>query len=491
MDFLISYTIAEDLILPAAMDMVREVLDQSAADKLKTIPLLNDTISRRIEEMSDNIKQQTIARIKASGHFALKMDEFTDITNKAVLLVYVRHVWDRDLQELFLCTRELTTSTTAEDIFSSMDLYLSSVGLRWDMCICITTDGAASMTGKNLGIVRRILEKALNATWNHCFLHRENPGSKGYGTSASWNIKNVIQAVNYIKRSAKNTRCFQKLCQDLGSELVQVLYHAEVCWLSREKVLSHFYELRAEIAAFLAQNNSPLADLFSNSVWLAQVAYLADVFEQLNTLNVSVQGRGHNIFEQYDKFNVFKKKISLWASHVSKNQLDMYPNGCHEGQQLDAAGKHVMKKMITTHLNKLLERFNDYFPKKQRDDDWIRDPFEINMESAMLPSNEESQLVEPSCDCTLKKKFMEVSLFQFWCSTLMGEYPCLATRAVKILLPFSTTNLFECGFSALVQLKTKHRNRLDIEYDLAVALSTVTPEFETLVRSKKHAQFSH
>jgi len=144
-----------------------------------------------------------------------------------------------------------------------------------------------------------------------------------------------------------------------------------------------------------------------------------------------------------------------------------------------------------THLNKLLERFNNYFPEKQRDDHWIRDPFGINIESVTLPSNEESQLVERSCDRTLKKKFTEVSLSQFWCSNVMSEYTSLATRAVKILLPFSTTNLCECGLSALVQLKTKHRNRLDIEHDLRVALSTITPDFETLVRSKKHHQFSH
>lgn len=45
------HTIAKELILPAAMDMVREVLDQLAVDKLKTIPLSNDTIARRIEDM--------------------------------------------------------------------------------------------------------------------------------------------------------------------------------------------------------------------------------------------------------------------------------------------------------------------------------------------------------------------------------------------------------------------------------------------------------
>ena len=49
------HTIAEEILLPAAIDMVRQVIDQPAAGKLKTIPLSNDTIGRRIEEMSGDI----------------------------------------------------------------------------------------------------------------------------------------------------------------------------------------------------------------------------------------------------------------------------------------------------------------------------------------------------------------------------------------------------------------------------------------------------
>ena len=352
-----------------------------------------------------------------------------------------------------------------------------------DMCIGITTDGVDSMTGTNLGVMKRMTDRALNATCKHCFLHREALAAKDMVPVLHETLKDVVEVVNYIKQSAKNTQCFQKLCHDLGSEHVQVLYHAEVRWLWRGKVLSCFYELQCEIAGYLAQNNSPLADLFSNSVWLAHIVYLADVFEKLKILNVSMQGRGHTIFEQYDKIDALKKRFSVWACHVSKNQRVLFPNARNEGQQLDRVGKNLMSKTITSHLNKLLERFNDYFPEKQRDNDWIRDPFGINMESITLPGNEDSELVELSYDRMLRQKFTEVSLSHFWCSTVVDEYPSLATQAV-ILLPFSTTYLCECGFSALVQLKTKHRSRWDNEHDLRVALSTITPDFETLVRTR-------
>lgn len=47
------------------------------------------------------------------------------------------------------------------------------MGLSWEYCGGITTDGTASMTGKHSGVVKQILERGSNATWKHCVLYRE------------------------------------------------------------------------------------------------------------------------------------------------------------------------------------------------------------------------------------------------------------------------------------------------------------------------------
>ena len=42
-------TIAEELVLPAALDLVSTIIGESTAQKLKAVPLSNNTISRTIK----------------------------------------------------------------------------------------------------------------------------------------------------------------------------------------------------------------------------------------------------------------------------------------------------------------------------------------------------------------------------------------------------------------------------------------------------------
>jgi hypothetical protein len=54
------HTIGESLLLPAAKDMDSSVLGEKVAKQLESIPLSNDTVSRRISDMASNVKEQSI-----------------------------------------------------------------------------------------------------------------------------------------------------------------------------------------------------------------------------------------------------------------------------------------------------------------------------------------------------------------------------------------------------------------------------------------------
>ena len=82
------HTIAESLILPGAKILVKRVFGEQAIAKLNAVSLSDNTIKRRIEEMSDDIANQIPAEIKESKFgFAIQLDESTHITNYCQLLV--------------------------------------------------------------------------------------------------------------------------------------------------------------------------------------------------------------------------------------------------------------------------------------------------------------------------------------------------------------------------------------------------------------------
>ena len=74
------HTIAESLILPGAKILVKRVFGEQAIAKLNAVSLSDNTIKRRIEEISDDIADQILAEIKESKFgFAIQLDESADI----------------------------------------------------------------------------------------------------------------------------------------------------------------------------------------------------------------------------------------------------------------------------------------------------------------------------------------------------------------------------------------------------------------------------
>ncbi|XP_061598835.1 uncharacterized protein LOC133461871 isoform X3 [Cololabis saira] len=485
-----AFTIAKELVLPSAVDMCHEMIGEAAAKRLLTIPLSNDTVSHRIVDMASDIQQQLIERVKSSPFFSLQLDESTDVTNATLLLVFVRYCWDNSLHEDILFCRELPTQTTAQECFRCMDNYFSENGMDWQNCVGVCSDGAASMTGKHHGVIRQILDRAPEAKWTHCFLRRESLAAKKM--SEFHEVIDVsVKTINLIKNNAVNSRSFAELCKDMEADHIQLLNHSEVRWLSRGLLLNRLFELRNEVFSFLTEKKYTLAHHFANTKFTAKLAYLCDIFSLLNQLNISLQGRTSNIFVVANKVKAFKRKLALWTKRTQEKRMDMFPLLSDILEEFP----HVnISDSVSQHLSQLAEKFDDYFPEDPREGHmWILDPFSVDptANDVALPSHLESQLLEVSTDSTLKLQWGKLDLGSFWIA-VSKEYPCLALRAVKQLLPFTTTYLCESGFSIVATTKTKARNRLraTLEATLRVSLSPIPPRLD-LILSQKQAQVSH
>ncbi|KFM62709.1 SCAN domain-containing protein 3, partial [Stegodyphus mimosarum] len=88
------HNIGEKLLLP----VIKEVLTMTSADPaniLSMIPLRNDTISRRINEMANDVENQLTADLQ-TREFTIQLDESSVRDSDAILMAYVSNIIVQD-----------------------------------------------------------------------------------------------------------------------------------------------------------------------------------------------------------------------------------------------------------------------------------------------------------------------------------------------------------------------------------------------------------
>ena len=286
-----SHVLAESVILPACKRMVKIMLGDKAEQEISKIPLSNNTIQRRILDLSDNIEESVISKFQNSL-FALQIDESTDISNHAQLIAFIRVIDEDAIINQFLCCKQLPTTTKGQDIFDEITICLEKYGLSWDLCVGICTDGAPSMVGSVKGFASLVEKQNPTIVRTHCFLHREVLVSKITQNELKEVLNQVIEMVNFIKTRPLKCRIFELLCKDMDSHYVRLLLHTEVRWLSKGKVPSRVIELQEELSIFFSNEKlGRFCKKLKNELWMSKIEYLSEIFGHLNSLNSNMQGR--------------------------------------------------------------------------------------------------------------------------------------------------------------------------------------------------------
>ncbi|XP_045332604.1 zinc finger MYM-type protein 6 isoform X6 [Leopardus geoffroyi] len=480
------FSIAEELIKPYLVEMCSEVLGSSAGDKMKTIPLSNNTIGHRIDELSADIEDQLIQKVRKSKWFALQVDESSEISNITLLLCYIRFIdYDcSDIKEELLCCIEMPSQITGFEIFELINKYIDSKSLNWKHCVGLCTDGAASMTGRCSGLRAKIQEIATNTVaFTHCFIHREHLAAEKLSPCLHKILLQSAQILSFIKSNASNSRMLTILCEEMGPEHVNLPLHAEVRWISRGRILTRLFELRHEIEIFLNQKHSDLAKYFLDEEWVAKLAYLSDIFSLINELNLSLRGTMTTLFNLYNKMDILKEKLKMWLKRTQENDYDMFPSFSEFVNSSDLNMRGIAS-IIFEHLEGLCQMFNDCYPPEEdlrSGNLWIINPF-MNPKDSNLMDFEEEKLVQLSSDLELQSVFKSMSVTQFWINA-KTNYPELHEKAMKFLLPFSTVYLCDATFSALTE--SRQRNLLVSGPALRLAVTSLIPRIEKLVKEKE------
>ena len=314
----------------------------------------------------------------------------------------------------------------------------------------------------------------------HCCIHREALMIKLLTQELSETMSDCIEIVNLIKAKALNSRIFSILCNGMESEHQSLLFYTSVRWLSEGKVLARLFELQSEVKQFLLkQNKHELYKHLEDDHWIAKFAYMADVFEHMNELNIKVQGISENILTCSDKSHGFKQKL-LWQNALRLGFLEMFPRSYKNQKNVE---KGFVLNLAKEHLTLIQQKYYKYFFANNSEQyDCIRNPFSANakMSTKELPLRIRENFFEVRNDRTRKLKFSEVQLDMFWIS-IQEEYKRISKAAIEILLQFCTIYICEQSFLFFLLIKNDKRSCIkNVDDELRVALLSIQPNIERL-----------
>ncbi|KAK5868072.1 hypothetical protein PBY51_012517 [Eleginops maclovinus] len=425
--------------------------------------------------MAEDVRGQIAQRASHFSAFSIACDESTDVSDSAQLLVFLRGVnEDFEVCQELAGLETLKGTTKGVDIFMAVERVLDKNGLKWETLSGITTDGAPAMVGKRAGLTALVSDKVSEFGGSilkyHCILHQEYLCAKNMG------LKNVMQdvvaTVNNIRSKALSHRQFKALLDEMDAQYGDVLYHQEVRWLSRGKVLRRFFELRKEIRVFQATKTNNI-QVPTDSHWLADLAFLVDITELLNILNLQLQGRDQIITQ----------------IHLSTGNLAHFPSLREVGLMEEDTPKYL------DILNNLEVEFDHRFEDFRGNTtafELFAQRFSVNVDA--VSEELQMELLELQSDSDLHSRFRELSLQDFYRSIPAHRYGKIRKHAQVMLSLFGSTYFCEQAFSLMNLNKSKLRNALSDSHlhdILTLSASQLEPDIERLLKTKNRLHVSH
>lgn len=461
---------------------------------INEMQLSRNTVAKRVDEISSDLKQQLMQDVKDCRAFSLQIDESTDAVDVSQMIIFIRMVLnDFSTKEEMLTIIPLKGKTRGEDLFSKFKNYIEKVQLPLYKLVSITTDGAPAFTGCRNGFIALCKndEDFPDFLQYHCIIHQQVLCAKVL------NMKEIVDVAfkisNSIRAKSLQRRLFKLQIEESDNDVhSELLMHTDVRWLSRGNFLQRFRELIDEIRQFLAERGDDYKQL-EDDVWLLDLAFLTDITSKLNELNLELQGSDKTIFDMISSVNVFKEKLYLLVSKLENKNLSNFTNMTAQLNSSASTDFNANKYIgeIRNVIAELDNRFQD-FRKLDKVVLFMSYPFDTKIKAEIIAESLstifdmdiltlEDEIITLQNDIYIKARASED---KFWKYLTEEKYPNVKKCAENIYACFGSTYLCESSFSQMNIIKSKYRTVLTdehLESCLRNGLSSYTPNYEKIV----------
>ncbi|KAF7243378.1 General transcription factor II-I repeat domain-containing protein 2 [Varanus komodoensis] len=405
--------------------------------------LARNTVVRRTEDVSSDIKRQLEAKGVEFDFFSLACNESTDASDTAQLLIILRGVDnDMNVSEELLDLQSLKNQTRGTDLFVSVCSAIDDMKPPWNKVTGIITDGAPAMAGERSGlstlVCNKVSEEGGKAIKLHCIIHQQVLCAKHLKYDHV--MKLVMKAINYPKPCA--TASFNSFYSTsrLNTEML--------CITTRE-----------EIGQFLTKKGQLMPEL-SDPVWLADFGFLVDITQHLNMLNMSLQGQNAVVSQLYSRIKAFGTKLLLFQRHLSQTQASTthFPLLQEIMTSFPQNNMSAQIRRYEADISSLAEEFQQHFrdfAAIEKEITLFSSPFFVDPDDA--PDHLQLELIELQCDAKCRSRHQQLPLVNFYRQLDKDRFQEIRTFAKKMLSLFGSTYLCEKTFSVMNANKNRQK----------------------------------
>ncbi|KRZ80121.1 General transcription factor II-I repeat domain-containing protein 2 [Trichinella papuae] len=363
-------------------------------------------LGRRQYNITDQLKHSLQKMVKNEGSlFSLAVDELTDITDSAQLLIFVRSLSSSfELCEGLRSMETLTTSTHGKDIFLAVKRACIKFGVDLKNLRGICTDGKPAMHGN---------KQLINL---HYIIHHETLCSKFA------DLDNILKDVNHIilfvRANAPHHRQFLEILRAKESSVRTFVTTLDIRSLSQGEISHRALLLRKEIVEFYFSKNNDCS--LQNSSFLISLAFLVDLLSHVNHLH------HHHVNQALQGRTASQLKALIDSKEIRPDDI---PTNSFSGdfEKISVA----LQLVVFSHLVATESA-----------------PLDLQMELVYLKNNEPQ----------IKKFEEKYDIVETW--KVAVDYLKLPDVARNILVHSGSTCICKAAFSRMKYLKHKYRTRL-------------------------------